>query len=61
MSEGSTPPVLLTISFTNTEYGVTKVHPDKLHEIIDRYIEIHGADNIFINEKPYYQQRNSDL
>jgi hypothetical protein len=44
---------LLEISFTDSNYGITKIHPDNLKEEIKKHIDRHGVENVFVNGKLY--------
>lgn len=42
-----------TISFSNPQYGIAKVMPEKVGEVIKKYIEREGIENVFVDNKPY--------
>jgi len=51
----------LTISFSNSNYGIAEIQPQYLKEEIKKHILKHGPENVFVNGKPYLGDKNYEL
>ena len=48
---------LLEISFSDSNYGVSRVMPQNLHEVIKKYVALRGVENCFVNGHSYQGDR----
>ena len=51
----------LTISFSNSNYGIAKIQPQYLKQEIKVFIKRHGPENVFVNGKPYLGDKNYEI